>query len=91
MDIKIGLCLTCIGRNLDVSFQEISSQVLAELKKQRPDINWNIEGQSCFRFCPLDRIAMSIPRKENIKRGRASMSRDLTVQSMVSMILRENY
>lgn len=91
MDIKIGLCLTCIGRNLDQEFQEFSNQVQSELKKQRPDINWNIEGQSCFRFCPDDRIAMSVPRKENIKRGRASMSKDTSAESVVSMILRENY
>jgi hypothetical protein len=91
MEIKIGLCLTCIQRNLKENFDEFSNQVLEDLKRKRPDIIWSTEGQSCFRFCPLDRIAMSVPRKENIKRGRASMSLGLTVDSVTSIILKENY
>ncbi len=91
MKVRIGLCKSCIRRNLKEGFDAFSTDVHSKLQVTRPDIEWEIEGQSCFRFCPNDRIALSIPRKEDLSRGRSSMSKDLEVESIVNLVLKENY
>ncbi len=61
-------------------FEGFISEVKAKLADSRPDITWNIKTQSCFRFCPEDRITVSVARK-------TTMTREASVESVVQEIL----
>ena len=61
-------------------FDNFVSDVRTQLEAQRPDIVWKIKTQSCFRFCPENKITVSVSRK-------TTMSGEATVESVVKEIL----
>ncbi|AZZ36925.1 hypothetical protein CIK05_09020 [Bdellovibrio sp. qaytius] len=88
-NIEIAICSSCMVKHVpSVSagtpgpgrFDNFVSEVRAQLEAQRPDVTWKIRTQSCFRFCPDNRITVSVSRK-------TTMSGEATVDSVVKEIL----
>lgn len=81
--VEIIVCSGCIANNYTAdskNLEEILVEVETSLKAARPDKEWNINSQSCFRFCPENRITVSVAE-------RMTMTRAATVESIVSEVL----
>lgn len=81
--VEIIVCSGCIANNYtpdSKNLEEILVEVKNSLKAARPDKEWNITSQSCFRFCPENRITVSVAE-------RMTMTRAATVESIVNEVL----
>ncbi|MBC7754935.1 MAG: hypothetical protein H7Z71_11905 [Moraxellaceae bacterium] len=83
--VEIIVCVGCIGKNFNFEYEleDLMVQVKNELQKLRPDKIWNLNVQACFRFCPKDRITLSVSEK-------MTMTREATVESIIKEILSFN-
>lgn len=61
-------------------FDSFVTEVRAKLEAARPDIVWKVKTESCFRFCPENKITLSVARK-------TTMTREASVESAVQEIL----
>jgi hypothetical protein len=79
---EIIICSGCIGKNYEQEYdlEDILVQVESALAEARPDKEWNLNSQTCFRFCPKGRITLSVAEK-------MTMTREATIESMVNEIL----
>ena len=79
---EIIVCSGCIGKNYNAEYdlEDLMVQVETRLQQAHPDKEWNVTNQSCFRFCPKDRITVSVSE-------RMTMTRSATVDSIVNEIL----
>lgn len=81
--VEIIVCSGCIANNYKAdqkNLEDILVEVETLLKAARPDKEWNLNSQSCFRFCPENRITVSVSE-------RMTMTRAATVDSIVSEVL----
>ena len=80
--IEVVICSGCLGKNYNQEFEleDILVQVETRLQQMRPDREWNLNSQTCFRFCPKDRITISVA-------DRIAMTKEATVDSIVNEIL----
>ena len=88
-NIDIAICSSCMVKHVPSvtngtpgpgRFDGFVSEVRAKLEVARPDITWKLKTQSCFRFCPENKITVSVARK-------TTMSREASVESVVQEIL----
>ena len=81
--VEIVICSGCIANNYNSDLkelEEIMEEVETLLRQARPDKEWNLNSQSCFRFCPENRITVSVAE-------RTTMTRVATVESIVTEVL----
>lgn len=81
--IDIVLCSGCMGKHVTFTpeqHEKFIEDVKASLAEKRPDRVWNISTYSCFRFCPDNRITVSVAQQ-------MTMTRAATVESVVAEIL----
>jgi len=78
----IEICSGCVVRassaaegNTFIIKKNFLETLSARLKELRPDVEWDLSFTSCMRFCPPDRISMSI-------QNRMTMSQGNTVESL---------
>lgn len=79
----IRLCSGCIRKNYEkegITFEELVDELNARLAKRLPNHQLSLQRQSCFRFCPAQRISMSVG-------GQLTMSQHATLDSMLAEIL----
>lgn len=79
---EIIICSGCIEKNIqaDTDLEALLTEVETQLYIKRPDIEWNLNSQSCFRFCPEGRITVSVSEK-------MTMTRKASVEAIVNEIL----
>lgn len=87
--ISVTICSSCLVKNIsNISEQGLGPQrfnpfkkdILIKLESLRPEISWSVDTQSCFRFCPENKITLSVDRK-------ITMTRKANVDSTVQEIL----
>ena len=80
--VEIIICSSCITNNYTSNhdLEDILNQVESLLREARPEIGWNLTTQNCFKFCPKDRITISVS-------DRMTMTRAATVDSIVKEVL----
>ncbi|MES2801332.1 MAG: hypothetical protein V4654_02470 [Bdellovibrionota bacterium] len=87
--VEVAICSSCMAKHVasvstgtpgPARFDSFVAEVKTQLEEKRPDLVFKIKTQSCFRFCPDDKITVSVARK-------ITMSREATVDSVVQEIL----
>ena len=89
LNVDIAICSSCMVKHVPSvtngapgpgRFDGFVSEIRAKLEAARPDITWKLKTQSCFRFCPENKITVSVARK-------TTMSHEASVESVVQEIL----
>ncbi len=80
--VEIIICSSCISNNYTSNhdLEDILNQVESILQEARPETAWNLTTQNCFKFCPKDRITISVSE-------RMTMTRAATIDSITQEIL----
>lgn len=81
--VEIVICSGCLGKHVastPAQHEQFLSDVKTLLEAKRPDRIWNISTYSCFRFCPDQRITVSVAQQ-------MTMTRAAHVESVVAEIL----
>lgn len=82
-NVEIVICAGCMGQHASSTpeqFDTFIANVKTLLEEKRPDRTWDISTYSCFRFCPDNRITLSVAQQ-------MTMTRAATVESVVAEIL----
>ncbi len=81
--VEIVVCAGCVGKhygNESQSLEGLLAEIEASLKMAAPDVLWSIKTYSCFRFCPDEKITLTVA-------GQLGMSRQATVEGVVREVL----
>lgn len=82
-NVEIVICAGCMGQHVSSTpeqFDTFVANVKTLLEEKRPDRIWDISTYSCFRFCPENRITLSVAQQ-------MTMTRAATIDSVVAEIL----
>lgn len=89
MKTLVEFCSGCVIRSFEDSTlstfeikKKFKEKLLVYLQQERPDLDWSIDTVSCMKFCPENKISISVANRMSVARG-------TTVEAVGQQILKE--